>query len=52
MTRALAHVKSNPSLLYMMLSHNRDIVSACYLAEALTSMILSLFDLLEMEFHK
>jgi hypothetical protein len=34
MTRALAHVKSKPSLLYMLLSHNHDTVSS-YLSEAL-----------------
>jgi hypothetical protein len=35
MTRALAHVKSKSSLLYMLLSHNHDIVSS-YRSEALT----------------
>jgi hypothetical protein len=34
MTRALTRVKSKPSLLYMLLSQNRDIVSS-YLSEAL-----------------
>jgi hypothetical protein len=36
MTRAMAHVKNKPSLLYMLLSDNRDIVSS-YLSEAFTS---------------